>query len=433
MQQFKQRPFLKSLRGKIIVQMLLVSLIPIILVGGLVYNSMNNTEDSATNSVDVSRSALKEDTVAATKASQAWNLSVELETWMAAKIREVKAWATNTNVIDAARYEKTDASGNAARSAAESYLGQKTLDDADIADAYIVNSTYKLLAQIPGGKPVINEETARNAWGPGLYVSKLNSTDGMAVSYPYFIDIAVLIEDATESVPLGVLVVSVRVHPSSLSRDYGAKVPNSKLVVWVPVNNTHKLIIDSQNADRYKEDSPTWDEAEKQVIVKVIPDTEVIHPTNAQNNECIVVTEDWVAGYARAANNYDVSEIPFQFPEFDGLGWVVMVSQDADTALEPLSSLDNLESDLNDATNEMLFTLLGVIIGLLIVVPIIAYYLSRGITGPIGSLRDAAEKVSMGDMSVVISIESDDEIGDLAQSFDRMVMAVRFLSQEEEE
>ena len=38
----------------------------------------------------------------------------------------------------------------------------------------------------------------------------------------------------------------------------------------------------------------------------------------------------------------------------------------------------------------------------------------------------------MGDMDVAVDIKSKDEIGDLAESFNRMVVAVRFLSEDEE-
>ncbi|MFO8101154.1 MAG: HAMP domain-containing protein [Dehalococcoidia bacterium] len=435
MQQYKARPFMKSLRGKIVLMMLVVSLIPLALAGGIMYSGMANTESSANDSVDESRSALKVETVAATKASQAWNISVELETWIAEKIRAVKSWAGNTSIIEAAKYDKDDPSGDAAREVAQTFLGNEEVQDTAIADAYIVNERYKVLAQIPQGKPEINVDAARSAWGPGLYVSELQSTESMAgVPYPYFIDIAALVEDPSEDVPLGVLVVSVRVHPSSLSEEYGMKVPGSELVVWAPVNDnsTHKMIMDTSSDSRYDAASPSLNDAEEEATLLKGPGHEIIYPMREEGGvkrDCIAVTEDWIGGFARASNE-NASLI---YSEFDGLGWLVMVEQDAESALEPISSLDDLESDLNDATNQMLFTLIGVIVGLIIVVPIIAFYLSRGITGPIASLRDAAEKVSMGDMSVSVSIKSDDEIGDLAQSFERMVMAVRFLSQEEEE
>ena len=43
-----------------------------------------------------------------------------------------------------------------------------------------------------------------------------------------------------------------------------------------------------------------------------------------------------------------------------------------------------------------------------------------------------ADKISKGEMDVTIDVKSKDEIGDLAKSFERMVAAVRFLSQDQE-
>ena len=162
-------------------------------------------------------------------------------------------------------------------------------------------------------------------------------------------------------------------------------------------------------------------EIEQQVLDVVLGTTESIPRSS-------VVTDNFVAGYARSSND----DVTIQFDLFSGLGWLVMVEQSADVALAPLSSLEEVKDDLSKSTNNMLFTLIGVLLGLIILVPALSALLSRGITHPIAQLRNVAEKVSMGDISVNIDVESEDEIGDLAVSFERMVMAVRFLSQEEE-
>ena len=53
--------------------------------------------------------------------------------------------------------------------------------------------------------------------------------------------------------------------------------------------------------------------------------------------------------------------------------------------------------------------------------------LSRKITNPILKLRDIADKVSLGDLDFENTVNAQDEIGQLSNSFDRMVTAVRFL------
>ena len=53
--------------------------------------------------------------------------------------------------------------------------------------------------------------------------------------------------------------------------------------------------------------------------------------------------------------------------------------------------------------------------------------LARKITNPILKLRDIADKVSLGDLDFENTVNAQDEIGELSNSFDRMVTAVRFL------
>ena len=54
-------------------------------------------------------------------------------------------------------------------------------------------------------------------------------------------------------------------------------------------------------------------------------------------------------------------------------------------------------------------------------------FLSRKITGPILQLRDIANKVSLGDLNFTNTMNAQDEIGELSDSFERMVTAIRFL------
>ena len=54
-------------------------------------------------------------------------------------------------------------------------------------------------------------------------------------------------------------------------------------------------------------------------------------------------------------------------------------------------------------------------------------FLSRKITGPILQLRDIANKVSLGDLNFTNTVNAQDEIGELSDSYERMVTAIRFL------
>jgi methyl-accepting chemotaxis protein len=59
--------------------------------------------------------------------------------------------------------------------------------------------------------------------------------------------------------------------------------------------------------------------------------------------------------------------------------------------------------------------------------------LSFGILAPVNHLKDVAENVSLGNLDVAVRRYSEDEIGDLSDSFARMVTAVKFFRIEAEE
>ncbi len=72
-------------------------------------------------------------------------------------------------------------------------------------------------------------------------------------------------------------------------------------------------------------------------------------------------------------------------------------------------------------------SILGLALGFLV-----SYKLSRAILVPVDHLKDVAESVSLGNLDIAVRRYSEDEIGDLADSFSRMVTAVKFFRMEAE-
>ena len=72
-------------------------------------------------------------------------------------------------------------------------------------------------------------------------------------------------------------------------------------------------------------------------------------------------------------------------------------------------------------------SLIGMILGIAM-----SYKLSRAILIPVEHLKDVAENVSLGNLDIAVRRYSNDEIGDLADSFSRMVIAVKFFRMESE-
>ncbi len=92
------------------------------------------------------------------------------------------------------------------------------------------------------------------------------------------------------------------------------------------------------------------------------------------------------------------------------------------------SSQENIERVSKRSVPMVLgVSLLGLVIAL-----VMSVVLSRAILLPVEHLKEVAENVSMGNLQISVRRFSEDEIGDLADSFTRMVVAVRFFQMEAE-
>lgn len=91
-------------------------------------------------------------------------------------------------------------------------------------------------------------------------------------------------------------------------------------------------------------------------------------------------------------------------PELD---WGLVAKIDRKEALAPV--------------NNLLYTILLVTLAISIVVIFLGFYLSGSIAAPVVALASAVRKIKEGDLSGHTTVLSDDEIGELAESFNAMV------------
>jgi len=66
--------------------------------------------------------------------------------------------------------------------------------------------------------------------------------------------------------------------------------------------------------------------------------------------------------------------------------------------------------------------------GAVVVVLGMTYFLASRITAPIKHLAEVADKVSKGELDVTIDINRNDEIGELAEAFNRLIASVKILT-----
>lgn len=94
-------------------------------------------------------------------------------------------------------------------------------------------------------------------------------------------------------------------------------------------------------------------------------------------------------------------------PELD---WGLVAKIDRKEALAPV--------------NTLLYTILLVTLAISIVVILAGFYLSGSIAAPVVALANAVRKIKEGDLSGHTKVMSDDEIGELAESFNAMVRSL---------
>jgi len=97
------------------------------------------------------------------------------------------------------------------------------------------------------------------------------------------------------------------------------------------------------------------------------------------------------------------------------------------------AAMEATAQSIDSRTDDVMTRNIIIIVAIVIVAAIIAFFVARSVTKPVRQLTAVADKISKGEMDVSIDIKSKDEIGDLAKSFERMVAAVRFLSQDQKE
>jgi len=88
------------------------------------------------------------------------------------------------------------------------------------------------------------------------------------------------------------------------------------------------------------------------------------------------------------------------------------------------------ESEIVAAARPILVTTVGVILLFIIIGSIIIYFVVTLITKPLKQMVEASEQISNGDLRVVVPVNSNDELGQLSTSFNKMSESLRkFLQQ----
>ncbi|MBW2038544.1 MAG: PAS domain S-box protein [Deltaproteobacteria bacterium] len=99
------------------------------------------------------------------------------------------------------------------------------------------------------------------------------------------------------------------------------------------------------------------------------------------------------------------------YRDFEGLQWMLVVRHDAEEVLKPAFVLRN--------------SMIAASLILITMSILIAFFISRSISKPVTKLRDATIEIARGNLDTQVEVESNDEIGELATSFKKMIEDLR--------
>ncbi len=413
----------ESLRGKITVRMLLISLIPIVIMGAFAGYSMLNAQEGARNSVSKAQTEMRDNVVSISLANEATAMGRELYVDEANAMIDLSQIASNPVVIGLAVGQndiETAARFLGAQMQITEHFAELTATDAEGTVLVSTNSEVY---------PGINV-SSQSWWTTTelLAVSVENLKEEQVVKLVYGLRIPNPADPEDMTISLGWLKGVVFLDPSETAQRYADHIEQSEMVILTQGS----LLADSSNRARSFEENAPLDSIEQAVIDAVeATDKNLVTASTHLTVDGFVIDDQsgMVAGYYRPSSKDFSGLLPGLWQEiatnnsFPTESLIVIMKQPTDIAFSSLNDLEKFESDLEDSTDFMMIVLGSLLLSAMIAAFIISSYFSRSITMPVSRLKKVAERISHGEQNVKIRVDSRDEIGDLAISFKRMVIA----------
>lgn len=429
-----KRSYFNSLRGKLTNRALFISLLPILVLGGLTYYGLSSLTKQVDDGINQSRSILLDEVVGASLSGTATRIVQQLDGFMLERIQDAVTWASAPNVVAAARQAAVEhadrgLTGLSIDDVEAQFVDQKSLNLAPITDRYLGT---QIASSLHFGEVFMTDENGFNvaltnptsdfvqsdenwwitAMDNGISVGQVEYDASAEI---WSIDISVRIDDDQSREKLGVMKAVLGVSLlQEVSDNRAAEIPGGSVSV---VNHAGLLLAETStahSADRIMSESASLANSSSGAIQTAL----------ASTGSGYVIGDRTVLGFAKSAG----AELYGSIVEgFEGFNWEVLVQQPTDVALAPINNLDTVQSELEKSgkTTLLIIALSTLVIGIIAIV--MAQMLARSITTPLLQLQTAAERVAKGDTSAVVSVNSNDEIEDLAKIFERMRNSVAIL------
>ena len=428
------RPYSKSLRGKITNRTLFIGIAPVLMVGIFSWFSLNQLTTSANEQLDNSRAELLDSVVGNNLSTTSARIVNQLDTFMLERISDVVVWASAPITLQAAKsaaeaHEKTGLVDKEIDEIEALFKTRKSLNVSPAANRYLIQQIRRsshfgevFFTDKHGFNTALTNPTSdfvqrdenwwKTAWENGISVGEVEFDESAGI---WSIDISVRIDDTASGRSLGVMKAVLGVSLIQEVADMGARDISGGLVTVISSGGLLLAETGSKHSkDRIMVDSVNLRNSTDPALQEVF----------SARNKGYVLSSDTVLGYAKSAGPELYRTVVTRFP---GFNWSVLVHQPTSIALAPIEGLSTVQASLQTSKRQVIVILTLVVLAVFALAFFIAGMLSKVITQPMLDLRELADSVSKGDTSRTISVNSDDEIQDVAQAFERMRTSVSII------
>ena len=430
----EQRSYSKSLRGKITNRTLFIGIAPVLLVGIFAWLSLNQLTSSANIQLDKSRAELLDSVVGNNLSTTSARIVSQLDGFMLERISDVIVWASAPIILQAAKsaaavHKKAGLVDQSIDEIEARFKSRKSLNSSPAANRFLIQQIRRsshfgevFFTDKNGFNTALTNPTSdfvqrdenwwKTAWENGISVGEVEFDESANI---WSIDISVRIDDPASGRSLGVMKAVLGVSLIQEVADRGARDVNGGVVTVIDSGGQLLAETGTKHAkNRIMVESVNLRNSSDPAIQEVF----------STRSKGYVLGSDQVLGYAKSAGPELYRTVVTRFP---GFNWTVLVQQPTSIALAPLEGLSTVQSSLQSSKQQMIIILLIVVVAVFVLAFFIASALSRTIIRPLLDLRELADSVSKGDTSRTITVNSDDEIQDVAQAFERMRTSVSII------
>ena len=427
-----KRRFWNGLRGKITGQLLIAALVPAIAVAVVALLTTQNSFNEIATELSAAHDTTE---VAAGNALSARAVLVarRLDETLLGNLKNMTQWVALPSVVRAAQQGAATADELTLTLDDIETLERIRANDRELGNDPAVPALLSTLVCVLGLRRIFfteahgytvagsnptsdfvqsDEEWWQVAWDTGFYAGQPEFDDS---ANAYIIPFAMRIDDRVSGQHLGVMKLGLDIsNLQALAEAEAATLDQGSILIFD--RQTGERVADTLTSDDLTSSTPRRVACRRgsmppMIVAATLQPDEPTYATPATADGEALVT-----GYARSGGE----DVYGAYGGFQGFDWAVSVSQPERVVMASMDALTDTQNRLQDQASHIvgIFALIGFFT--LLGGAIMAAWQTRLIVNPIARLQGTALQLSEGDLAARADVSADDEVGDLAQAFNRM-------------